>query len=75
MRLYYDTKDQTKISVVLREGKNREIHNIFEYLGYEVRKLDRKFYANSLPSKLNRGEYRNLTRSEVMELKRMVGLA
>jgi 23S rRNA pseudouridine2605 synthase len=72
--LYYDTKDQTKISVVLREGKNREIHNIFEFLGYEVKKLDRKYYANLSTNKLERGEYRNLSKKEVMDLKKMVGL-
>lgn len=67
-------KDKTDIIITLREGKNREVRRLFEAFGYKVKKLDRKEFAGLTNKGLNRGEYRHLTKSELMELKRMLDL-
>ncbi|MDQ1265299.1 MAG: rRNA synthase [Bacteroidota bacterium] len=69
-----DFKDRCKASILIREGKNREVRRIFEHLGYEVTKLDRKMFANISTSGLERGKYRHLTKTEVFRLKKQVGL-
>jgi 23S rRNA pseudouridine2605 synthase len=69
-----DPKDNKHLSITLREGKNREVRKIFEKFGYEVRKLDRKYFANLSTSGLKRGQFRHLTRKEINDLKRIVKL-
>lgn len=66
--------DNTKIILTLKEGKNREVKRIFEHFGYEVKQLHRKFFANISVQDLQYGEYRHLTKKEVMELKKLVKL-
>ncbi len=73
-KLFIHPDDHTKVTLTLTEGKNREIHRIFESLGYKVKKLDRKFFAGLSNSGLKRGQYRHLTRGEVMSLKKLVKL-
>ena len=41
----------------------------FMYLGYTVQKLDRVYYAGLTKKNLKRGDWRFLTRDEVMRLK------
>lgn len=50
------------------------MRRLFEHFGYDVKKLDRKYYAFLSTQGLARGEYRHLTRSEVTRLRRLVGL-
>lgn len=72
--LIINVKNHASVTVILKEGKNREIRKIFEALGYEVKKLDRKYYANLSTRGLARGEYRHLNNSEISELKKIVEL-
>lgn len=69
-----DPANQAKISVILNEGKNKEVHRMFEFLGYLVKKLDRKYYAGLSTAGLKRGEYRHLSNSELLRLKKLVKL-
>lgn len=69
-----DYKDPQLVTVILTEGKNHEIKKLFEYFNYEVKKLDRKAFANLTTRGLKRGEWRHLTRQEVRDLKHLVGL-
>lgn len=69
-----DIKDHTKITMMIKEGKNREVRRIFESLGYDVRRLDRRRFATLSTSGLKRGEYRQLTKTEVRDLRSLVGL-
>ncbi len=69
-----EEKDRTRVEVTIREGKNREVRRMFENFDYEVLKLDRKSYAGLTTRGLGRGEWRALTRTEVEELRQMVGL-
>jgi len=67
-----DRGDKASVMLAIREGRNREVRRIFELFGYEVKRLDRKEYANITTRGLKRGEYRHLTRDEVAELQRIV---
>ncbi|ROL56744.1 rRNA pseudouridine synthase [Bacteroidetes/Chlorobi group bacterium Naka2016] len=72
--LFIDFKDPKKVTITLTEGKNREIKRIFEHFGYEVKKLNRKMFANLTTSGLKRGEWRHLTKKEINMLRELVGL-
>ncbi len=64
-----DPKSPHKIALELHIGWNRVVRRIFEYLGYEVRKLDRVYYAGLTKKDLKRGWFRHLTAQEVIMLK------
>lgn len=72
--LLINPEDHAKIIMKLKEGKNREVRRIFEHFGYEVKQLNRKYFANLTVTGMRLGEYRHLTRQEVLELKKMVKL-
>lgn len=65
-----DKPDEAYLTLV--EGKNREIRRIFETLGYEVKRLDRKTFGPLTSRGLARGQYRNLEKQEVLALQRLV---
>lgn len=67
-------QDKTKVFITLTEGKNHEVKRIFEFVGYEVKQLDRKSYAGITYKGLEKGRYRHLTRKEVLYLKKLVGI-
>ena len=54
--------------LVLTEGKNREIRNMFQNMGYTVKKLVRVRIGSIVLGELKTGEYRKLTRAEVYSL-------
>ncbi|MCR5761549.1 MAG: rRNA pseudouridine synthase [Sphaerochaetaceae bacterium] len=60
-------------SVVLTEGKNREIRNMFEELGYRVKRLVRIRIGNIELDDLPSGRYRKLSSSEIRKLKALAG--
>lgn len=60
------------IGIVIHEGRNRQIHRMFEALGYEVKKLDRVAYGDITYEGLPRGRWRYLTDREVRKLKEIV---
>lgn len=66
--------DNSKVTLTLNEGKNREIRNLFEHFGYKVKQLDRKYFANLSTKGLARGEYRHLRKNEIDNLRKLVGL-
>ena len=72
--VFVEPKDHSIVRLILAEGKNREVRRIFESLGYEVKKLDRKRFATLSTTGLKRGEHRQLTKAEVRELRDLVGL-
>jgi 23S rRNA pseudouridine2605 synthase len=72
--LLIDPQDAKHATLAIAEGKNREVRRIFEALGYEVARLDRKSYAGLTTRGLARGEYRHLSREEVRALESAVGL-
>ncbi len=62
-------KGNLEIMVQLHQGKNRIIRRIFEYIGYEVVRLDRVYYAGLTKKDLPRGWHRHLTEKEIIMLK------
>jgi 23S rRNA pseudouridine2605 synthase len=58
------------LEVVLREGKNRQIHRMCEALGLTVAKLRRVRYAGIDLGDLRSGRWRPLNRFELQKLKR-----
>ncbi len=66
--------DNSRVWVTLIEGKNREIHRMFEKFDYKLKSLDRKVYATLTTEGMKRGEYRHLKKKEVADLKKLVGL-
>lgn len=68
-------EDPHQVSIIIREGKNREVRRLFEHFGYEVRKLHRCRYGIITVRGLARGEYRHLRRQEVLALRQLVGLS
>jgi len=65
-----EPEDKTQVGVEIHSGQNRVIRRIFEKLGYQVRKLDRVFFAGLTKKNLQRGTWRHLTDKEVSMLKR-----
>ncbi len=61
------------IGITIHEGRNRQIHRMFESLGYEVEKLDRVAYAGITYEGLSRGKWRYMTASEVRRARNAAG--
>jgi 23S rRNA pseudouridine2605 synthase len=61
--------DGRTIGIELHIGWNRVVRRIFESLGYEVIKLDRSVYAGLDKKELSRGQWRFLTKEEIIHLK------
>ena len=58
----------TQISIVLKEGRNRQIRKMLQKVGNTVISLQRVRINNLILGKLKEGEYRFLTKSEVNDL-------
>ena len=64
-----DGSDKKSIGIEIHSGKNRIVRRIFESFGYDVRKLDRVYFAGLTKKDLPRGKWRFLTPMEVNMLK------
>ncbi|MCB9340039.1 MAG: rRNA pseudouridine synthase [Lewinellaceae bacterium] len=67
--LHYAGERKNEVEIGLHIGKNRIVRRIFEYLGYEVEKLDRTYFAGLTKKDIGRGHFRHLTEKEVIMLK------
>lgn len=72
--LLKETGQHTWLEVELHEGKNRQIHRMAEAIGSSLLKLQRVRYASLDIAGLTIGEARPLTRREIADLRRSVGL-
>ena len=63
-----------RVEITLHEGRNRQVRRMLEALGYPVHRLRRSRYAGLTTGRLQRGQFRELTRDEVARLRRLVGL-
>ena len=66
---YIDQKDHRKLGIEIHSGKNRIVRRIFESLGYDVKALDRVYFAGLTKKGLKKGDWRYLTEGEVNILK------
>ncbi len=62
---YIDADDHRKLGIEIHSGKNRIVRRIFEALGYEVKALDRVYFAGLTKKGLKKGEWRRLSEGEV----------
>jgi 23S rRNA pseudouridine2605 synthase len=63
------SESKKEIGITIHSGKNRIIRRMFEFLGYNVEKLDRVIFAGLTKKDLPRGMWRFLTKKEVAFLK------
>ena len=66
---YIDENDHRKLGIKIHSGRNRIVRRIFESLGYDVRALDRVYFAGLTKKGLQKGEWRYLTQGEINILK------
>ena len=62
---YIEADDHRKLGIEIHSGKNRIVRRIFESLGYEVKALDRVYFAGLTKKGIKRGEWRYLTEGEI----------
>ena len=67
---YIDSEDHKKIGIEIHSGTNRIVRRIFESLGYDVKALDRVYFAGLTKKGLKKGEWRFLTEGESNILKK-----
>ncbi len=75
VRRLRDAPSGALVMVTLREGRNRQIHDMARVTGLVVLKIHRVRFATLGLTGLQPGRYRELTRREVSKLMKMVGLA
>lgn len=68
LKKYDKTNDVSYVKTIISEGRNHQIKNMFDSLGYIVLKLKREKYAFLDLSGLKSGEYRKLSLKEVKQL-------
>ncbi|MBO4475174.1 MAG: pseudouridine synthase [Bacteroidales bacterium] len=66
---FVDENDHTKLGIEIHSGKNRIVRRIFESLGYNVKALDRVYFAGLTKKGLKKGGWRYLSEKEVNMLK------
>ncbi len=66
---YIEEDDHRKLGIEIHSGKNRIVRRIFESLGYELKALDRVYFAGLTKKGLKRGEWRYLSEGEINLLK------
>lgn len=59
--------------ITLTQGLNRQIRRMCGYFGYEVKKLERVRIMNIKLGKLSSGQWRNMTKNEILEIKKLTG--
>ena len=64
----------SRIELTLHEGRNRQVRRMCEAVGHPVLRLHRSRYAGLRLGELEPGEWRELTKKEVSELRTLVGL-
>jgi 23S rRNA pseudouridine2605 synthase len=69
----YIEDNKSEIGIEIHSGKNRIVRRIFEHLGYDIKKLDRVYFAGLTKKNLPRGKWRFLSEKEVSFLKIQAG--
>ena len=67
-------KDTTRLRLILREGRKREVKRMCSEVGHDVVKLRRTHFAGLETGGLRPGQWRWLRRDEVARLRRLVKL-
>jgi 23S rRNA pseudouridine2604 synthase len=70
-KCYVEQVDKFRFRIILTQGLNRQIRRMCEYLGYNVRRLERYRIMN-INLDVPLGKWRHLTQSELTEIRRLV---
>ena len=73
IRFAEDHPEQDVVELEITSGRNRVVRRLFESLGYEVKRLDRFYFAGLTKKGLQRGGFRELTQREVLLIKHFTG--
>ena len=73
-RVHYYADSADRIELQIREGRKHQVRRMFEALGYEVKALKRTRFGPLNLKGVERGRWRLLSRSEVWQLRKAVGL-
>jgi 23S rRNA pseudouridine2605 synthase len=65
----YVDNDPKQIGIEIHSGKNRIVRRIFNKFNYNVKKLDRVYFAGLTKKGIQRGKWRFLTEKEIFMLK------
>ncbi|MCI7261765.1 MAG: 23S rRNA pseudouridine synthase F, partial [Clostridiaceae bacterium] len=65
---------EREFGIILTQGLNRQIRRMCEALGYRVTRLCRIRIMNLTLGSLKSGEYREVSGTELTELKRLLGM-
>jgi 23S rRNA pseudouridine2605 synthase len=65
-----EERNNTWVHITLTEGKNRQIHRMGDAIGHRVMRLARQSFAGISVDQLRPGEYRELKRDELQQLKK-----
>jgi pseudouridine synthase len=68
-------RDETWLSITLREGRNRQVRRMCEAVGHPVRRLRRVRFGPLSLGRLARGKARALTAREVLDLRVAAGVS
>ncbi len=74
VRIDARNKRESALTVILHEGKKRQIRRIFESVGHRVIELERFQYGPLSLGDMRSGQKRRLTAAEVLSLKVVTGL-
>ena len=72
LKNYDHERNLTEFTLKIHEGRNRQVRRMCDFIGFPVRQLKRTQMGNLTLQGLKRGQYRELTEGEVMELYKAV---
>ncbi len=70
-----DDGQQAVLSIVLREGRNRQVRNMCDAIGHPVVRLRRVRIGSITDDNIRPGEFRELSPREIASLKKMAASA
>ena len=74
-RLHQTGENEHRLSIVMVEGKNREVRRMLEALGHPVRRLIRRRFGPVAIGELKQGKWRVVTETELAGLRKKPGKA
>ncbi|HSI97655.1 MAG TPA: pseudouridine synthase [Gaiellaceae bacterium] len=73
-RVLRHRRGSTVLELTLHQGRKHQVKRMCEAVGHPVRRLHRRAYAGLTPRGLAPGEWREVSKEEIVALRRLVGL-
>lgn len=71
VKLISRNESKSVVSLTIHEGRNRQVRRMFNHFGYEVKNLHRESIGFLNLQGVERGKYRKLSNSEVIQIKEL----